>query len=425
MLMTLFGGMSKGERARVQIRVKAAMNDLAERTDRFLGGRPPYGYRLADAGPHPNPGKAAAGQRLHRLEPDPQTAPVVERIYAMFGLQNAGLRLIAETLTAEGVPSPAAYDRLRNSHRDPTGWSHSAVRAILTNPSYRGVRVWGKQERFESLIDPDDVAAGHEVRMRWKDADSWITSPVRTHEPLVSDALIDVVAGRIAMRTPGKQKPRTSQHPYVLRGLIFCARCGSRLQGSYRPTKRAGGGRVLYRCEIRRGRALPARLADHPPTLYVNEAAILGPLDEWIASFADPAWLAESQTADPGATARTAGLRSQVSDLDAKISHLIAAIEAGGDPKLLAEQVSRRVAERDALRARQALQGANQLTEAQIAALMQELGGLAEALKEATPKERGAIYGALDLRLEYDDRTNQVRATSNLARVVEGVGGGT
>ena len=26
---------------------------------RFLGGRPPYGYRLADAGPHPNPGKAA------------------------------------------------------------------------------------------------------------------------------------------------------------------------------------------------------------------------------------------------------------------------------------------------------------------------------------------------------------------------------
>jgi hypothetical protein len=46
---------------------------------RFLGGRPPYGYRLADAGPHPNPGKAASGQRLHRLEPDPQAAPVVVR----------------------------------------------------------------------------------------------------------------------------------------------------------------------------------------------------------------------------------------------------------------------------------------------------------------------------------------------------------
>jgi hypothetical protein len=40
-----------------------------------------YDYRLADAGLHPNPGKAAEGRRLHRLEPDPVTAPVVERIF--------------------------------------------------------------------------------------------------------------------------------------------------------------------------------------------------------------------------------------------------------------------------------------------------------------------------------------------------------
>lgn len=63
LVMTLFGGMSKGERSRVQLRTRAAMRDLAARTDRFLGGRPPYGYRLVDAGPHPNPGRAAAGQR--------------------------------------------------------------------------------------------------------------------------------------------------------------------------------------------------------------------------------------------------------------------------------------------------------------------------------------------------------------------------
>ncbi len=33
---------------------------------RFLGGRPPYGYQLADAGPHPNPAKAADGKRIRR-----------------------------------------------------------------------------------------------------------------------------------------------------------------------------------------------------------------------------------------------------------------------------------------------------------------------------------------------------------------------
>lgn len=61
MVMTLFGGMSKGERTRIQLRVKASMFDMAQRSDQFLGGRPPYDYQLADIGPHPNPGKAAAG----------------------------------------------------------------------------------------------------------------------------------------------------------------------------------------------------------------------------------------------------------------------------------------------------------------------------------------------------------------------------
>lgn len=425
MLMNLFGGMSKGERARVQIRVKAAMNDLAERSDRFLGGRPPYGYRLADAGPHPNPSKATAGQRLHRLEPDPTTSPVVERIYTMFGVQEMGLRAIAEALTAEGIPSPSAYDPARNRHRNPIGWPHSAVRAILTNPTYRGVRVWGKQEKYETLIDPDDVAAGHQTRMRWRDVDSWITPAGRTHEPLVSDELAALVAGRIATRTPGRPKPRVSRHPYSLRGMIFCARCGSKLQGSYRPSKGDSDGRVLYRCEIRRGRALPAHLGDHPATVYINETAILDRLDSWIESFADPDWLAESQATDPGGAARLAGMRAQLADLDRKIANLVAAIEDGGDTKLLTDQLTQRSAERDALKVRMVTAEPRFLTSEQIATIVHGLGGVTEALKSATAQERAAIYESLAIRLTYDDRTNQVRATSDLGCVVGGVGGGT
>src|SRR6185437_12370529 len=47
---------------------------------RYLGGRPPYGYRLGDAGPHPNKVHAAWGRRAHRLEPHPETAHVVKWI---------------------------------------------------------------------------------------------------------------------------------------------------------------------------------------------------------------------------------------------------------------------------------------------------------------------------------------------------------
>lgn len=66
MVMTLFGGMSKGERSRIRMRVRTAMAEQATH-GRFLGGRPPYGYTLADASPHPNPGKGKQGFRLHKL----------------------------------------------------------------------------------------------------------------------------------------------------------------------------------------------------------------------------------------------------------------------------------------------------------------------------------------------------------------------
>ena len=49
---------------------------------RYLGGRPPYGYRLVDAGPHPNRAHARWGRRLQRLDPDPRTAGYVTWIVA-------------------------------------------------------------------------------------------------------------------------------------------------------------------------------------------------------------------------------------------------------------------------------------------------------------------------------------------------------
>ena len=110
--MAAYGTLSRAERNRTRIRVRNAMRAHAQ-AGRWLGGRPPYGYRLADAGAHPNPSKAASGARLHRLEPDPTTAPVVARIFAMY-LTGAGYKQIATVLTREDIPSPSAADPARN-----------------------------------------------------------------------------------------------------------------------------------------------------------------------------------------------------------------------------------------------------------------------------------------------------------------------
>ncbi|HZM79154.1 MAG TPA: hypothetical protein VFC19_25775 [Candidatus Limnocylindrales bacterium] len=68
------------------------MQEQAQEQGRFLGGRPPYGYRLADAGPHPNKAHAQWGHRLHRLEPDPDTAGDVQW---MLAFRSAGTRSLA------------------------------------------------------------------------------------------------------------------------------------------------------------------------------------------------------------------------------------------------------------------------------------------------------------------------------------------
>jgi site-specific DNA recombinase len=108
--------MSKGERNRIKIRVRTSMAAQAQIEGRFLGGRPPYGYLIVDAGPHPNPAKAADGKRMHKLDLDPETAHVVRRIFAEF-IGGRGIFAIAEGLTRDAIPSPSAHDPQRNTHR--------------------------------------------------------------------------------------------------------------------------------------------------------------------------------------------------------------------------------------------------------------------------------------------------------------------
>jgi DNA invertase Pin-like site-specific DNA recombinase len=119
-LMLALGLQSKREITRTRIRVRTAMATQTREQGRYLGGRPPYGYRLGDAGPHPNKAHAAWGRRAHRLEPDPATAPVVAW---MFGQRLAGhsAARITRALNDAGIPCPSAADPKRNPHRTGSG----------------------------------------------------------------------------------------------------------------------------------------------------------------------------------------------------------------------------------------------------------------------------------------------------------------
>jgi site-specific DNA recombinase len=350
MMMAIYGTMSSQERRRVKIRVRSSMAEQAATEGRFLGGRPPYGYRLADGGPHPNPGKAAVGQRLHRLEIDPVAAPVVQRMFAEY-IAGSGIFAIAERLTADGIPSPSAHDPARNRHRQTSkgAWSKSAVRSILTNPKYTGRMSWNRQRRDEVLIDVEDVAAGHLTKMRWNDRADWILSAEPTHEAIVSP---EVFAAAEAQRGQGAHRASTrkrrTQRSYVLRRLIRCGCCGRAMQGHW------ANDRAMYRCRFPAEYALTEELG-HPKNVYVREDAILPRLDAWLARVLDADNLdatvkvmAEVQAVDEAAVARAEAARRKLADCDARLAKYRTALEAGTDPVLVGQWITEVKAERAA-----------------------------------------------------------------------------
>jgi site-specific DNA recombinase len=105
--------------------------DVARRAP---GGPAAVRIPLIDAGPHPNPAKAADGKRLHALALDDPAATVVAQIFGQF-IAGEGLFAIAESVTRDGIPCPSAHDPGRNKHRCGVAWSKGAVRAILVTPA--------------------------------------------------------------------------------------------------------------------------------------------------------------------------------------------------------------------------------------------------------------------------------------------------
>jgi site-specific DNA recombinase len=94
---------SRREVLRARHRVLSAMRAQVLKQGRHPGGRPPYGYRLVDAGPHPNHAHAVWGRRQYRLDPDPVTATHVQWMFAE-RLAGASVASIVRSLNERAVP---------------------------------------------------------------------------------------------------------------------------------------------------------------------------------------------------------------------------------------------------------------------------------------------------------------------------------
>lgn len=193
-IMTLLGSLAALERATIVERMTLGKHRAA-REGRWLGGAPPFGYRVE--GPDHD----------RRLVIDERQAEIVRRIFRLYVYEGMGLVPIADLLNAEGVPSPYAA-RGQTTRRWPEGvrrWNTGTLSRLLRNTAFIGRYHAGSR-------------AGREIA------------------EYATPRIIDDETFAAAQRLLGErfiEATRNARRFYLLRGLIKC-HCGHAVFGDGR-----------------------------------------------------------------------------------------------------------------------------------------------------------------------------------------------
>lgn len=155
-----------------------------------------------------------------KLIPDPMTAPIVQKIFAL-AESGRSAHAIANILSDEGCITPLKYrvlyrDRFseKGAARAADRWNHTTVKRILKNQVYLGHTLLGKTKKA-SLKSKKKVNVPQE---EWH-----ITK--NTHMPLVTQVQFDKAQYYMGMNTKSwreNEKCRSS----IFNGITFCANCG-------------------------------------------------------------------------------------------------------------------------------------------------------------------------------------------------------
>ena len=173
----------------------------------------------------------------HILVPDPETAPIVKRIFDL-RCQGFSYRKIATTLNTEQVPTPSDFYYLRqgkpNIRKEGGYWQAQTVRAILQNEVYIGHMVQNKtgvvSYKVHKQVD--------------KPESEWIRVE-GTHEPLISMEVWELV--RTIEKQNTRSRTQANGETALFAGLLRCMDCGSLMRSYHDGRRRKDGSKSTYR----------------------------------------------------------------------------------------------------------------------------------------------------------------------------------
>jgi site-specific DNA recombinase len=248
---------------------------------------------------------------------------------------------------------------------------------------------------------------GHTNVMRWNEPDRWVQSDVPAHPAIIDPDMFEQAQALLARRGDRLGGPRQqyrSRHPYLFKGVVYCRVCKRKMQGQH------SHGVAYYRCRFPQEYAL-ANAIDHPRNVIMREDVMVGPLDARLASAFDPVGrrrtihaLADVSHVDDGPDPRVAAARAVIQSCDAKLNRYRMALDAGADPAVVAAWIKATQAER--ARAEQDLRGhtaapRSAMTVEQVTELVDSLGDLTVAMREASPEDKAEVYRQFGLRLTF------------------------
>lgn len=225
---------------------------VKQRAGEFIGNWAAYGYR-----------KCARDK--HRMEPNPDTAPIVQDIFR-WRLGGTSYNKIAKRLNDNGVITPSQYlykiGLIKTERFNKGKWTTSVIRNILSNPVYLGHTVQGRKK--------SGLCQGQKQRRVQKS--DWVIVE-NTHAPLIDQETFEAVQAMLEQANKA-YKANLGKHdhlgttPNILRGLIFCADCGRPLVRYKSVTKKGKNRYYVYIC--------PTHSADITacPKKYIHETEL-------------------------------------------------------------------------------------------------------------------------------------------------------
>ncbi|MDE7274502.1 MAG: recombinase family protein, partial [Lachnospiraceae bacterium] len=202
---------------------------VKQRKGEFTGTWAAYGYQKCADDPH-------------RIEPNQETAPVVQDIFRK-RILGMSCTQIARELNRQGIPSPGRYHYQKGDAKSEryacAKWSPKVVGDILLNEVYLGHMVQGRKRQSFREGKKQQLLPQTE----------W-TVVRNTHEPLIDENTFQNVQETAAYRKASylERYGKRPDTPNILKGFVYCADCGRRMTRSKSVTGRGTKAVYSYVC---------------------------------------------------------------------------------------------------------------------------------------------------------------------------------